>query len=162
MARCLKIFSQNGKMTRRYKRRIYLRTLKQFQLLLHMQSLRVTSPTNSWHSECPYPPASSAPCAAVTNLYSFRSCLRRIHRISKQILIRHFFNFDGSTGRPTIDLDAVKPVIHFQYCERGLSLLDVRYLYTNHNIQVTARTLTRRLQVWGFTKYTSRIPKNPS
>ena len=62
-------------------------------------------------------------------------------------------------GRPTIDLDAVKPLIHVQYCERGLSLLDiVRYLNTNYNIQVTARTLTRRLQICGFTKYTSRIP----
>ena len=43
-----------------------------FQLLLHMRWLRVTSPTNSWHSECPFPPlpppaASSAPCAAVIN-----------------------------------------------------------------------------------------------
>ena len=62
-------------------------------------------------------------------------------------------------GRPTIDLERVKLLIHFQYCERGLSLLDViTYLHTNHNIQVTARTLSRRLQVWGFTKYTSRIP----
>ena len=50
-------------------------------------------------------------------------------------------------------------MIHFQYCERGLSLLDViSYLHTNHNIQVTACTLTRRLQAWRFTKYTSRIP----
>ena len=62
-------------------------------------------------------------------------------------------------GRPTINLDAIKPFIHLQYCEKGLSLLDVvRYLHNDHNIQVTARTLTRRLQVWGFTKYTSRIP----
>ena len=61
-------------------------------------------------------------------------------------------------GRPTIDLDAVKPFIHLQHCEKGLSLLDVvRYLHHDHNIQVTARTLTRRLQVWGFTKYTSKI-----
>ena len=50
-------------------------------------------------------------------------------------------------------------MIHFQYCERGLSLLDViSYLHTNHNIQVTAHTLSRRLQVQGFTKYTLRVP----
>ena len=62
-------------------------------------------------------------------------------------------------GRPTIDLEGVKPLIHSQYCEKGLSLFDVvRHLRTNHNIQVTPRTLTRRLQVWGFTKYTLRIP----
>ena len=62
-------------------------------------------------------------------------------------------------GRPTIDLEGVKLLIHFHYCEKGLSLLDViSYLDTNHNIKVTARTLTGRLQVWGFTKYTSRIP----
>ena len=62
-------------------------------------------------------------------------------------------------GRPTIDLEGVEILIHFQYCERGLSFLDViSYLHTNHNIQVTARTLSQRLQAWGFTKYTSRIP----
>ena len=62
-------------------------------------------------------------------------------------------------GLPTIDLEGVKVLIHFHYCESGLSLLDViRYLDTNRNIKVMARTLTRRLQVWGFTKYTSRIP----
>ena len=62
-------------------------------------------------------------------------------------------------GPPTIDLEGVKILIHFQYCERGLSLLDViSYLHTNHNIQITARTLSRRLQVWGLIKYTSRIP----
>ena len=61
-------------------------------------------------------------------------------------------------GQLTIDLERVKLLIHFQYCESGLSLLDViRYLHTNQNIQVTACTLTRRLRVWGFTKYTSRI-----
>ena len=62
-------------------------------------------------------------------------------------------------GRLTIDLKGVNPLIHFQYCEKGLSLLDiVRHLRPNHNIQVTARTLTLRLQVWAFTKYTLRIP----
>ena len=62
-------------------------------------------------------------------------------------------------GRPTIDLEGVKPLIYFQYCEKELSLLDlIRHLRTNHNIQVTPKTLTRRLQVWGFTKYTLRIP----
>ena len=62
-------------------------------------------------------------------------------------------------GRPTIDLDPVKPFIYLQYCEKELSLLDVvKYLHKDHNIQVTTRTLTRRLQVWGFTKYASRIP----
>ena len=62
-------------------------------------------------------------------------------------------------GRLTLDLDGVKPLIHFQYCEKGLSLLNVvRDLRTNDNIQVTPRTLTRRLQVWRFTKYTLTIP----
>ena len=42
-------------------------------------------------------------------------------------------------GRPTIDLEGVKILIHFQYSERRLSLLDViSYLHTNQNIQVTA------------------------
>ena len=51
-------------------------------------------------------------------------------------------------GRPTIDLDPVKLFIYLQYCEKGLALVDaVKYLHNDHNIQVTTRTLTRRLQV---------------
>lgn len=44
-------------------------------------------------------------------------------------------------GQPTIDLHEVKPFIHLQYSEKGISLLDyVRYLHNAHNIQVTTRT----------------------
>ena len=61
-------------------------------------------------------------------------------------------------GRPTIDLEGFKPLIHFHYCANGLSLLDVvRHLRPNYNIQVTSITLTHTLKVWGFTKYTLRI-----
>ena len=65
----------------------------------------------------------------------------------------------GQPGRPTIDLDPVKPFIYLQCCEKGLLFLYVvKYLHNDHKIQVTTRTLTRRLQVWGFPKYASRIP----
>ena len=61
-------------------------------------------------------------------------------------------------GRPTIDLDLVKLFIFLQYGKNGLSLLYiVKYLHNHHTIQVTTRTLTRRLQVWGFTNYAIRI-----
>ena len=64
----------------------------------------------------------------------------------------------AQSGRPTIDLDGTKQFIYIQYCELGSALKElILLLESSYNIQVSTRTLTRRLHEWGFTKYAPRI-----
>ena len=64
-------------------------------------------------------------------------------------------------GRPTINLEELKPFIHFSYCEQNHSLNQVvDMLARDYDLQVNPRTLRRRLAEWEFVKYTQRISPN--
>ena len=64
----------------------------------------------------------------------------------------------AQSGRPTIDMDSTKQFIYIQYYELGSTRKEqISLLESSYNIQVSTRTLTRRLHEWGFTQYAPRI-----
>lgn len=61
-------------------------------------------------------------------------------------------------GRPTIDLNNLKSVIYYYYCEQDYTLQAVIHILAERYMtEVNLRSLKRRLAEWGFHKNIARI-----
>ena len=56
-------------------------------------------------------------------------------------------------GRPKVDLEIYQPELRTLYESEGISFDQLsEYLFSEHQIQITARTIKRRFQTWGIRK----------